>query len=425
MKIHILAICGKMVAPLAFALQKQGHIITGSDQDKIYPPFSTVLSKAKIKINQPHSLPDLYIIGSGYKNQEKLVAEFETIKKSGVPYISATNYISQNLIKKNSILIAGTYGKSSISAMLAYLLKDTKYNPSYLFAAKPLNKFPTLSITDSNWSVCEADESINGLDTQAKFLYYPVKFLILTSALWEHKESYSTAIDNFKAFKSLIQKIPTDGLLIYNQLDPSITPLLKFAKCKIIPYTSEKIKHPYLFGPAFVNNFAAVKTLCKYLQVSTQKILQFRGLVDRLQIVANRNNIIFFSDYAQSAPRIKASILAIQNKYPHRQILVILEPKASFLQYQQSIKQLLSAMTPINTIFLTKISFTKNLNKLHRVTFNDYKNIFGDKINYLPNTPDLISTVTSTLTPNDILIRFSSGGLDGQKAFQKIINFFK
>jgi len=425
MKIHILNICGTMTAPLAIALKKQGHIVTGSDQDKIYPPFSTVLSHAKIKINQSHYTPNLYIIGSGFKNQEKLITEFEAIKKSGIPYISATNYIAQNLIKTNSILIAGSYGKSSITAMISFLLKNTKYNPSYMFGARPINNFPALKFTNSDWSICEADESINGLDTQAKFLYYPVKYLILTSALWEHKESYATKQDNFNAFKKLIEKLPADGLLIYNDLDKSIKPLLKFAKCKTIPYTSEKINHPSIFGPAFENNFAAVKTLCDYLKISTKKISKFKGLKNRLELITNKNNILFFNDFAQSAPRIKTTIDAIKIKYPHHKIYVILEPHAGFLQYKSSVADLSNSLNDVTQIFLTKISFSKNKDKTTRISFADYKNIFSDKISYLPMTQDLINTVTSILKPNDILVRFSSGGLDGQKSFNNIIDSFK
>ncbi len=425
MKIHILAICGKMTAPLAVALKKQGHLVTGSDQEKIYPPFSTILTKAKIPINQPYQTPDLYIVGSGFNHQNKLKNEFEQIKQSKIPYISATEYIAKNLIKSNSILVAGSYGKSSISAMIAFLLKNTKYNPSYLFASQPLNKLPSLLFTKSNWSICEADESINGLDTQAKFLYYPVKYLILTSAQWEHKESYPTATANFNAFKKLVQSIPKDGLLIYNNIDSSTIPLIKFAKCKTIPYTTQNINHPTLFGPAFENNFAAAKTLCDYLKISTNKIQKFKGLKNRLEIVADKKKILFIDDFAQSAPRINASILAIQNKYPNRSIKIILEPHAGFLQYKKSISELAEPLKSINNIFLTKISYTKNLDKNNRISFSYYKAIFGDKISYLPTSIDLINTVTSSLKSADILVRFSSGGLEGQKAFTKIINYFK
>jgi len=425
MKIHILAIAGKMTSPLAVALKQLGHIVTGSDQDKIYPPFSTILSHHHIQINKPHSLPDLYIIGSGFKNQSKLVSEFESIKKSKIPYISATQYIANNLIKSNSILVAGSFGKSSITAMLAFLLRNTKYNPSYLFGANPINKFPSLFFSDTDWSICEADESINGLDTQAKFLYYPVKYLILTSATWEHKESHKTETDNFNAYKNLIKNIPTDGLLIYNSADFSINSLLQFAKCRVISYSSANIKHPILFGSAFENNFAAVKAICDYLKVNTDKIAKFKGLVNRLQLVATKNDILFYSDFAQSAPRISSTLLALKSHYPHQNIFVILNPHASFLQYKNSIDELKDSFINVSHIYLTKISFTKKVDKTARVSFANYKTIFGDKISYLPMSNDLINTVKTSLKPRDILIQFSSGGQDSFHTFQKIIKSYQ
>ena len=85
-----------------------------------------------------------------------------------------------------------------------------------MFGGYSKNKIESLNFSSSNWSIVEADESINGLDKKAKFLYYPVKHLILTSADWEHKDSYPNKLKNFKAFKKLIINIPNDGTLLIN-----------------------------------------------------------------------------------------------------------------------------------------------------------------------------------------------------------------
>jgi len=239
--------------------------------------------------------------------------------------------------------------------------------------------------------------------------------------LWEHKESYKSKTDNLNAFKKLILNLPADGLLIYNQQDSSITPLLKYAKCETIPYNRDKINHPTLFGNAFENNFSAVKTLCNKLNIPIDNIINFKGLKNRLELIANKKEILFYDDYAQSAPRIESSISAIINKFPNKNIYVILEPHASFLQYKTSLLELKNTFKNVKHIFLSKISFTKQINKNNRVTFNDYKQIFDDKISYLPITNDLIKSVVSSLQPNDILVRFSSGGLDNQNAFINII----
>ena len=135
MNIHIVGIAGSMTAPLAIALKKQGHHVTGSDQQRIYPPFSTQLKNAKIPINKTsiNKKIDLAIIGSSYLAFSHTKEEFLEIKAQKIPYLSATKYISQFLIKQNSILVAGSYGKTTISAALCYLFTKAKFNPSYMF----------------------------------------------------------------------------------------------------------------------------------------------------------------------------------------------------------------------------------------------------------------------------------------------------
>src|SRR4030042_976611 len=170
MHIHILAISGQMTPPLALELKRQGPLITGSDQEKIYPPASTDLLRAQIPLKQPPITKniDLVIVGSAYANNPKTKQEFEEVKKQKISYISATSFIAQNVIKKKSILVAGSYGKSTIAALLTQIFINADLTPSPLFSAKAVNPIPQLKITNSDWSIVEADESINGLDTQAK-----------------------------------------------------------------------------------------------------------------------------------------------------------------------------------------------------------------------------------------------------------------
>lgn len=430
MKIHILGIAGTMTTPLALALKSSGHTITGSDQEKIYPPFSQMLLNSGISINpEIKSLsPDLVIVGSAYDKFKNTKAEFDYFKIQKIPYISATQYIATNLIKTNSILIAGSYGKTTISAALSWVLNKNGFNPSYFFGGQSQNLFPSLRFTSSDWSVVEADESINGLDTQAKFLYYPVKYLCLTSALWEHKESYFNLSNNTAAFVKLVKNIPKDGLLVYNQLEPSAVKLTKFARCSCFPYrTTDPTNH--LFGRANQNNLAAVTTLCSQLGLSPTKIKpainSFKGIKRRMELISTINNTEIYDDFAQSPKRISESLLALRKKYPKNRILVIFEPHASFLQYSSSIINLNHAFKPAAKIFLSKLSFTTKLPKSIRTSFSDYKLALGAKLIYLPLYSDLQSSVLSSLKPGDILIHFSSGGLSGLNNFKKIINKYK
>jgi len=426
MHIHILAIAGVMTAPLACYLQSQGHQISGSDQDKVYPPISTMLKKAKININTQaiNSQIDLVIVGSSYKLFKKSLEEFAQIKKLKIPYISATKYIAQNIAQKNSILVAGAYGKSTTAGLLIQILKNAKLNPSYMLGAKGINKMESLSITDSDWSVIEADESINGLDTKAKFLYYPVKHAIITSTDWEHKESYPNHQANLDAYQKLIQKIPPDGFLIYNPQDKHLQKLSHHCVGQTFPCHSSPTYPSSLLGSHNQENINASATLSQKLGINPaiikKTIKNYKGLKRRLEIIKSTKNIIFIDDFAQSAPRIKAALQTIKKTFPRHIIKVFLEPHASFLQNKKSLPGLASALALSSEVILSKIKYSIRIDKKDRSTASDFKSIIGPKLIYQPLYPQIQQYYLKTLRPQQILVHFSSGGQTGLKTFHRI-----
>ncbi|MDD4136138.1 MAG: Mur ligase family protein [Candidatus Shapirobacteria bacterium] len=457
MKIHILGIAGTMTASLAVALKREGHIVSGSDQEKIYPPISTILKKANIKINSSKidSDIDLAIIGSSFSNFKRTKEEFDQIKKLKIKYVSASEFVAQNLGKENSILIAGTYGKTTISSLVSWIFDQANLKPNYMFGGKALNRFPSVNNSPSNWSIIEADESINGLDTQAKFLYYPVKFLLLTSADWEHKDSYSTEIENFNAFKKLILNIPKDGILFINSKGYQTKELSLYSKSKIITYNSStsdyfikdiKIKKNYtilfcqtpkniieiktkLIGQFNFENILAAITITDSLNIPQTKIkqaiLKFKGINRRIEKIYDYKKIIIFDDFAQSPNRIKSTIEAVKLHFPKNKIKVLYQPHASFIQHKKSLKEFKNVFDSVSEVVLSKLSFNNKIKKNNRVTAKNFKEVIGDKLIYLPVDEDIPSFYQKNLTPGDILINMSSGGLSGNKIIKSIINSLK
>ncbi len=424
MHIHIVGIAGSMTAPLALALKEQGHQITGSDQDKIYPPFSTQLKNALIPLNKTeiNSHIDLAIIGSAYKAFDRTRKEFVRIKQEKIPYISATKYIAKNLIKNNSVIIAGSYGKTTITAATAFCLQKHNLDPAFMFGGESKNKLPSLHFSQSHWSVVEGDESINGQDTMAKFLYYPAKYLIITSVNWEHRESYRTEADSLRAFEKLIQKIPSDGLIVYNPHHKKLRSLLKSAKAPTIAYksTSHQIS---LLGQYNRQNLGAVETLCHHLNLpssTTAKALEdFKGIKRRLEIVNQSNDYLFIDDFAQSPERIATALKTIKESFPGKKIKVFYESHASFMQYKDLLKKLATAFKDSTETLIYKLKF--NNNPKERITAADYLKIIPKSL-YIPLTKNLLTHYQKTLKKGDILVHFSSGGAEGLDAFQKIIH---
>lgn len=432
MHIHILGIAGMgMVTPLALELQRQGHQLTGSDQTQIYPPASDLLKKAKIPINTTpitRSI-DLAIIGSSYKNIPQTAQEFNQILQLKIPHISATQYIAKYLIKPESILVAGPFGKTTITALLTWIFKQAKLDPSYLIGGQPINKIPALTINQSHYSIVEADESINGLDTQAKFLYYPVKHLILTGTSWEHKDSYPSFNDNLQAFKQLIQKLPANGTLVYNPADKHIPKLLPFCHCRHLPYQKQTLTTTHLIGQHNQQNISASITLSQALGLKTPQIHRaiktFLGVQRRLQLIATNSNISFIDDFAQSPPRILQALTAIRKHYPHRPIKVFFEPHASFLQNPASLNGLGHAFSLADEVVLSKIRINPNIAKNTRVTASSFAFEIKNKLKYIPLPQQILTHYSNSLNSKDILVHFSSGGLSGLKTFRQLIKFFK
>jgi UDP-N-acetylmuramate: L-alanyl-gamma-D-glutamyl-meso-diaminopimelate ligase len=431
MHIHILGIAGTKTAPLAQILKEQGNLVTGSDQTKIFPPVSTILENAHISINQTPITPDidLAIIGNSYSSFDNTRQEFDQIKKMNIPYISYTKYLVKYLIKNNSILVAGSYGKTTITGLLSYLFSRLQLDPSYMFGGQPVDDFPSTRFGQSDWSIVEADENHRGLDTQTTFLYYPVKYLILTSAQWEHKDSFATAADNLNAYRQLIQKVPKDGLIIFNGQDPDIQKIISSSQAKTIDYQNHPVFKTKLIGQHNQQNISAVFTLCCELGFDQSAVLKiissFSGIKRRLELIGQKNNIFIYDDFAQSAIRVKSALEALKYSYPQHRLFIYLDPHASFLQNPQSIEEFKTISGLFTDFVLGRISFSAGISKESRVTARNWQNIIGQNFHYLPLDQDIIDYYSVNLQPGDLLIHFSSGGLDGLTNLKKVYNHIK
>jgi len=456
MRIHIISIAGTMTAPLAVNLKKRDNFITGSDQDKIYPPVSTLLKKANIPINTSEisSKIDLVIVGSSYKSFKRTRDEFNQVKKLKIPYISATEYIADNVIKENSILVAGSYGKSTITSLLSWIYRKAKKKPNYMFGAYPNNKFESINISPSDWSIIEADESINGLDKKAKFLYYPVKHLLLTNADWEHKDSYSSKLKNFNAFKQLILNTPKEGTILINSKGQDTKKLALYSQAKVITYNSPDSNYfiektikgkeinrliihtpkgliplqTRLIGRFNFENILAAVAMADHLDIPIKTIQQaiftYRGIKRRLELVDKKKNILFFDDFAQSKSRIESTLNSLKDHYPDKNINVFFQPHASFLQFKSSLKDLKKAFKNAKNIVLGPIKFNSKINKEDRNTAKDFKKELANKLTYIPIEKGIIDYYIHHLSSNDILIYMSSGGSSGNRILKSIIKHF-
>ncbi len=245
--IHFIGICGVAMSALALAFKRAGHTVTGSDVG-FYPPISTYLKDAGVDFYpgwHPEKMivggaPDLVVVGNvaGSTNPEWLYVQEHKLNYKSYPEV-----IKEFFVKENSVVVAGTYGKTTSSALLTWIFKEAGYDPSYMFGGlmsqSPKSSMriggtpseqritlPSAAITKSTWSVLEGDEyKTSKWDLGAKFFHYAPTHLLLTSIIWDHADVYPTEKAYVDAFKKLICMVPKNGIkVISEQAAPLVIP---------------------------------------------------------------------------------------------------------------------------------------------------------------------------------------------------------
>jgi UDP-N-acetylmuramate: L-alanyl-gamma-D-glutamyl-meso-diaminopimelate ligase len=278
MNIHLIGIAGSAMGNLAAMLKQIGHKVTGSDSG-VYPPMSEKLKFWNIKFNhkfdrnQVHK-KDLVIVGNAISRGN---AELEELLNLKIPYMSLPEALKYFFLKnKEVICIAGTHGKSTTSALIAYLLEKCGKDPSYFIGGVGLEGKESFRLGKGRYFVIEGDEYDSAyFDKSAKFFHYKPKFLILTSLEYDHADIYNSIDEIQLAFARLCNMIPQNGLIIanhdYKPLTEVIGSLEKFNLHKVNRKKRNQIKASFL-----KNTNQKLKIYSKILRYGSPSQINFK-----------------------------------------------------------------------------------------------------------------------------------------------------
>jgi len=273
-KAHFIGIAGKGMSATALLLKQAGWSITGSDSGA-YPPISSYLIQNNILFNKNYNadnIPsdaDLIIIGKNAKLKPEENSEVKAAFDSDIPINSFPEIINDLTRDKETVVVTGSYGKSTITALITWCLKESGKDPSYFIGeiTKGLNEHAHLG--NSDIFVLEGDEYPSShQDSRAKFLHYNAKDVILTSALHDHINIFPTQEDYLKPFKELLGSLPQDGLLIFSKNE-------KYANLLAEDYKGEKINYGFDSEPEWgASNISYNKTTKFDLQHNKEKVIE-------------------------------------------------------------------------------------------------------------------------------------------------------
>src|ERR1051325_8802401 len=243
--IHMIAVCGVGMASLAGLLQARGYRVTGSDQN-IYPPMSTYLDSIGLEVmagfaaDHISPAPDLVIIGNAVTRTNP---EAAAVLERNLPYLSFPQALGQFLIgSRQSFVVAGTHGKTTTTALAAWVLKCAGLDPGFFVGGVPLDFGSGWGVGSGNHVVLEGDEYDTAFfDKRPKFIHYRPRDVILTSIEFDHADIYRDLEHVKSSFGDLVDLIPATGRLVYCADYTDVVAVAARARCRTVAYGSSNI----------------------------------------------------------------------------------------------------------------------------------------------------------------------------------------
>ena len=363
--IYCLAIGGTGMAPLACLLQEQGHRVRGTD-GPLYPPMSTLLARAGIHPEvgyDPAHLeprPDLVIVGNAIhrNNPEAVAAEQMGLALVSMPQALARFFLDHH----RSLVVAGTHGKTTTTAMAAWVYTACGRDPGYLIGGAPRDLPASFHDGAGDRFIIEGDEyNAAYFDRGPKFLHYQPETLLLTSAEYDHADLYATPEALWEAFSRLLALLPAEGFLVACGDYPKVRELAVQARCRTLFYGLEA--HNDLFplggieplpeasrfrvrddeageveitlplaGSHNVLNALAVWAAARRDGIPAQEVAaafaRFQGVKRRLEELGTARGVTVVDDFAHHPTAVEVTLTALRQRYPGRRLVALFEPRS-------------------------------------------------------------------------------------------------
>jgi len=348
-KVHFIAVGGSVMHNLALALKQKGAIVTGSDDELFEPSKSRLLSNGILGDTgwNPAKITndlDAVVVGMHAKKDNPELVKAQELK---LPIYSFPEYIYKQSIDKQRIVIAGSHGKTSITAMVLHVLKHAKKTFDYAVGAQ-LDGFDTMvQLSDAPIIIIEGDEYLSSpLDSKPKFLNYHHHILVLNGIAWDHMNVFPDVDTYISQFETLADKTPKSGSIIYYENDAVVKKMAtkKRTDVHLFPYKAlsakykdgktlvgrEKIEVPF-FGEHNMINANAAKEVCARLGIKEDEFLDaictFTGAAKRLESLGENKTkeVNIYKDFAHAPSKLKASCNAVKELFPKRKLVACIE----------------------------------------------------------------------------------------------------
>jgi UDP-N-acetylmuramate: L-alanyl-gamma-D-glutamyl-meso-diaminopimelate ligase len=451
--IYCIAIGGTGMAPLACLLQEKGHRVRGSD-GPLYPPMSTLLAAAgimpEVGFDPAHLAvrPDLVVVGNAVPrtNVEAVESERLELDRISMPEALARFFLAG----RAPLVIAGTHGKTTTSALAAWTYSACGADPGFLVGGVPKNLERSFQRGSGARFIVEGDEyNAAYFDRGAKFLHYQPQTLVLNSVEYDHADLYPTPASLLDAYARLIALLPADGLLIANGDEAAVRELGQAAPCRALYFGLEPHNdlHPLAeprYGPAGstfvvadaeagevevslgiwgahnVANALAVWAAARHDGLPAARVAaafaQFRGVKRRMEELASAAGITVADDFAHHPTAVAKTLHALRSRYPGRRLVALFEPRSLTAGRGFFFAPYVEAFAVADRVLFAPIFHAGRLSDDERLDLPALAARLesrGVAVSLCASLDQLIEQALAEAEPGDVLVTMSSGSFGG------------
>ena len=431
---------------VAAALQERGFKVTGSDEN-VYPPMSIFLEKKGIALKEGYraeNIPadaDVVVIGNAIKRGN---SEVEVVLSRKLRYLSLPEVLQNYFLRgRHNLVVTGTHGKTTTTALLAWIMEKAGRKPGYLIGGLPKNLGQGARLNDSKYFVIEGDEYDSAFfDKRSKFLHYLPELLIVNNIEFDHADIFNDLDEIKLSFRRLLNIVPQNGMVLVNGDDPSCVEVARDCLAQMIEVgfsknCAQRIRDVTysaggsrfklgegtfeipLIGEFNVRNAAMAAIAARFYDVSKTKIdnafKSFSGIARRQEVRGEARGVKVIDDFGHHPTAIAHTLQALRHRYRGHRLWAVFEPRSNTTRRAVFQQQLPDALKLADGVFIAQVAKLEQIPEEERLNPEAVVAAIakaGPPAFYEQNADAIVDRIVPMLRPKDIVAVFSNGGFD-------------
>lgn len=454
-RVHLIAIGGVGMGALAGMLKQRGLEVSGSDE-KLYPPMSEAIARLAIPIDEGYRAenlgrrPDLVVIGNKVSRGNPEVA---AVLSGAIPYLSFPESLAKLFLAgRRSVVVAGTHGKTSCTAMLAWVLERAGRDPSVMVGGQSLDFGGNFKLGDGECFVVEGDEYDSAFfDKGPKFLHYRPDAALLNAVEYDHADIYPDLDAVKDAFRRFVALLPGEApLVVASEFPHALDVAESAARARVVTFGASetadwrlsdfadqggRVRFSVLAGGRWegsvevalagllnARNALGVYVLARHLGLGHDEIApglaSFSGVARRMEVVGELGGVLLIDDFAHHPTAVRETLAAVRGRHAGRRVWALFEPRSNTTRRKVFQSEYVKALAGADLVVVGGV-FQKESDRVDAAGLFSPEQLVSDlrragvSACAEPDPTAIAALVGARAAPGDVVLIMSNGDFGG------------